>query len=266
MRYLPLFFSLFLSFNQATAQNLLKPKWKFTTGDEVAWASQEFDDRKWEELLSGEMWEQQGYSTYDGYGWYRQTVFIPKKLEANARNRGGLALNLGKIDDADVTYWNGEVLDGMGGMPPDYHTAYDEERAYFIPMEKIRFGEKNLVAVRVYDAGGGGGLHRGTVSLHVPGMDELLVMKLRGIPANHTFLNSQPVALKLELSNKLDEAVAGHIKWAVTTDFGKPVHSSSDEIRVGEGKTAIAVCKLEDLAAGFYQASVILKVPPIINL
>ncbi|TFH23687.1 MAG: glycoside hydrolase, partial [Bacteroidia bacterium] len=123
-------------FGIATAiygQNLLKHEWKFNTGDDLAWAQSSFDDSQWRIMEAGSTWENQGLGTYDGFGWYRQQVMVPESLQKEALNNGGLVLYLGRIDDCDVSYWNGEVIGQTGKMPPGYVTGYGEDRAYPIP-------------------------------------------------------------------------------------------------------------------------------------
>ncbi|NMC87655.1 MAG: hypothetical protein GYA69_04400, partial [Candidatus Moranbacteria bacterium] len=47
----------------------------------------------------------------------------------------------------------------MGSFPPNYITAWDLIRRYKVPHEIIRFGEKNTIAVRVFDGIMGGGIY-----------------------------------------------------------------------------------------------------------
>ena len=91
-------------YHHAGAQNLLKPEWKFKTGDESAWADPGYDDSHWKEIQAGNDWENQGYGNYDGFAWYRQTVFIDERLKEGAEETGGFVLYLGRIDDSDITY------------------------------------------------------------------------------------------------------------------------------------------------------------------
>jgi len=115
-----LFFILIVAILATTlieAQNLLQFEWKFKTGDDPAWASPDFDDSGWETLEAGADWELQGYDSYDGYAWYRQKVIIPSSLREEAEEMGGLVLKLGRIDDADVTFLNGQLLGQTGEMP-----------------------------------------------------------------------------------------------------------------------------------------------------
>ena len=153
------------------AQNLLKFEWKFQTGDNTEWANSNFNDSKWPSIIAGTNWESQGFSNYDGFAWYRQTIVIPSKLKKAAQENGGLILNLGTIDDADYTYWNGERIGKNGELPPNYLGAYDKLREYSIPTDKIQWDKPNVIAVRVFDAGGGNWHHRQSGGLPYSGPD-----------------------------------------------------------------------------------------------
>lgn len=251
--------ALFLMAFAAPAQNLLKSEWKFKTGDDASWATSKTDDASWPAILSGKMWEQQGYDSYDGFAWYRQSVVVPGNLEAEARKNGGLILHLGKIDDSDYFYWNGELLGQNGSLPPNYRTAYDADRVYKIPFEKIAFGKENLLAIRVYDGGGGGGLYRGDVSLRVPGMEDLLSISLVDIPANHIFLGDGPVALNLKLVNNYSENLSGRLKVTIRSDFGEPVTTSEEAVSARKNTSKTVQASLGKLPPGFYQATVLFE-------
>lgn len=55
--------------------------WRFHTGDNLQWASPNFDDSRWPLLRSDESWAKQGYKGYNGYAWYRFTVQLPAGLD-----------------------------------------------------------------------------------------------------------------------------------------------------------------------------------------
>ena len=65
------------------AQDISKG-WRFTTGDDVMWAQPEFDDSSWKPIDVGKPWEKSGYTDYDGYGWYRLRVRMPKAKSESA--------------------------------------------------------------------------------------------------------------------------------------------------------------------------------------
>ena len=80
----------------------------------------------------------------DGIFWFQRTFDVPADLAGN-----DLVLDLGSIDDEDVTYLNGkEVARGWG---------YDQHRKYIVKGSDVKPG-KNLISIRVTDTGGGGGI------------------------------------------------------------------------------------------------------------
>ncbi len=139
----------------------LRGRWKFAIGDDPAWAKPDFDDEQWDEIQVPAFWEDQGYPGYDGWAWYRTRFVLASKLRNDA-----LYLNLGNIDDIDEVYVNGRFVGFSGKPPPDYESAYDVPRLYYLPNEYLRFGDENTIAVRVYDAEMGGGILRGEIGLY----------------------------------------------------------------------------------------------------
>jgi Glycosyl hydrolases family 2, sugar binding domain len=134
----------------------LRGGWRFEIGDDPRWAEPSFNDAGWVTLRVPGQWEEQGFPGYDGYAWYRKSVNIPKEWLQKQ-----LYLDLGVIDDVDEVYVNGQFMGFRGQFPPDYRTAYNEFRFYYLPAYCLRPGESNVIAVRVYDSELGGGIVRG---------------------------------------------------------------------------------------------------------
>ncbi len=113
------------------------------------------------------MWEQAkvGMDAFDGAVLFRKEVTIP-----NAFLNQELTLELGAIDDMDETYFNGVKVGGMMGIG-----HWNTKRVYTIPKE-LTSKNKNLLAIRVVDNGGGGGFGgtKGSMSLYVKGQNESL--------------------------------------------------------------------------------------------
>lgn len=124
---------------------------RFSFGDDMAWASPAFNDAAWARQPLGK-----GFTKDSSYCWYRIKVIIPSALRSV--NGKGLKLNLGKIDDADQTFFNGKQIGAMGSFPPAYTTQWDKPRVYIIPANEIKWDKENLVAVRVYNLTGGMGM------------------------------------------------------------------------------------------------------------
>ncbi len=137
--------------------------WLFRTGDDPAWAEEDVDKEGWTTVTVPGNWEPQGFPDYDGYGWYRKEFFLP--LQDQPRPH---VLLLGKIDDLDVTYVNGLEVGHTGSVERGTvgGDEWQKKREYDIPVQALRFGDYNVIAVRVYDAMGGGGLHEGPHALY----------------------------------------------------------------------------------------------------
>ncbi len=135
--------------------------WRFAVGDDPARAGADFDDADWAKIDVPTTWQAEGYRDYNGFAWYRRTFKMPRGYESQ-----NLILSLGRIDDADEVFVNGQRVGGLGQFPPAYHSAYDERRLYPVPAALLRPGKTNVVAVRVYDGGGVGGIVRGRIGLY----------------------------------------------------------------------------------------------------
>ena len=138
----------------------LRGDWKFSIGDREEWSSPDYDDSDWEEIYVPQRWEREGFNGYDGYAWYR-TTFDGKGLKKDYLH----VLKLGYIDDVDEVFVNGVKIGFSGGFYPNYYTAFNAERQYLIPQEVLNYDGENLIAVRVYDQGGEGGIYSGDVGI-----------------------------------------------------------------------------------------------------
>jgi sialate O-acetylesterase len=139
----------------------LSGKWRFSVGDDPAWAQPDFDDSAWTKIDAPDEWEDEGYRGYNGHAWYRKTFDLE---EGDAAGRK-LFVSLGQIDDVDQVFVNGRLIGASGQFPPHYVSAHNANRVYPIPSDCLRPGEKNLIAVRVYDGGGPGGMFDGTLAV-----------------------------------------------------------------------------------------------------
>jgi beta-galactosidase len=134
---------------------IVKGEWKFSKGDNLLWKNPELDDHAWQMVTLPANWEVHSNYTQDNvYGWYRRELTIPADIQGQ-----DIFINVGKIDDADETYFNGVKVGGMGSFPLNYTTAWDILRYYKVPHEIIHYGGKNIIAVRVFDGIMGGGIY-----------------------------------------------------------------------------------------------------------
>ena len=125
-----------------------------------SWKDMTFDDSHWPHMKLPGLWEQQGMGLeeLDGVVWFRKT-FIVKDEDAGLP----AVLELGKIDDSDDSYVNGTLVGGLKNQ-------YNEPRAYHVPAGVLKAG-RNVIAVRVEDTGGGGGIYgdAGDMKLNIGG-------------------------------------------------------------------------------------------------
>jgi sialate O-acetylesterase len=112
------------------------------------WAVPSLDETKWAPIKLGTAWESAGIpelASFDGVAWYRVAFDAPAEWAGK-----DVSLSLGPIDDNDTTFFNGvEIGSTVGWTRP---------RAYAIPGSLVVAG-RNVVAVRVLDTGGGGGIY-----------------------------------------------------------------------------------------------------------
>ena len=155
----------------------LEGRWKFSIGDSRKWADPSYNDKDWEIVEVPSSWEDEGFNGYNGFAWYRKSFAGTLFTNKNST----YYLMLGYIDDVDEVYLNGNKIGSSGSFPPNYHTAYDARRNYYIPKEYINFQGPNVIAVRVYDAEIEGGIVSGDVGVYVNEGDENLVINLRGM-------------------------------------------------------------------------------------
>ncbi len=111
----------------------------------------DFDDSKWPVMNQPLGWEQQALGELDGVVWLRKTIDLTTE-----QSRADAMLSLTKIDDDDITYVNNVKVGSTN--------QWDALRKYKIPAGVLRPG-KNVIAVRVTDNGGGGGIYGNAADL-----------------------------------------------------------------------------------------------------
>ncbi|NLH17383.1 MAG: 9-O-acetylesterase, partial [Phycisphaerae bacterium] len=112
------------------------------------WAGAEVDAAKWETMELPKAWEQAGLEI-DGLVWFRKQIDLPQDWAGK-----DLTLELTPIDDYDIAYFNGQKIGQMG---LDTNNSWQTPRVYSIPGSLVKAGQ-NIIAVRVFDTGGGGGI------------------------------------------------------------------------------------------------------------
>lgn len=123
--------------------------------DDLKYSLPEQTDSSWGTMNLPCLWENAGLPSFDGIVWFRKEFELPKNLYPE-----GFELNLGPIDDMDVVYINGIKI---GGIEED--GFWSKDRVYSIPESTLKEG-KNIVAVRVIDTRGGGGIYGKNISIN----------------------------------------------------------------------------------------------------
>jgi len=137
----------------------VKGDWQFkpdkeNIGLKEGWDKPGLDDSSWKAIKVPMSWEKQGYD-YDGVAWYRHKFTVP----ADWRGKE-IVIMLPCADDTDDTFINGTRIGGLNKAPL-------VRRAYKIPGNIINLVGENLIAIRVEDHTGSGGLTEGRAELVV---------------------------------------------------------------------------------------------------
>jgi sialate O-acetylesterase len=114
------------------------------SADGRSWSHPALDTDAWQSMTVPALWEDAGEADLNGVVWFRKTFDLPAgaaKAEAE--------LQLGMVDDIDTTWVNGVKVGATVG--------YNVPRRYPVPRGVLKPG-RNVVAVRVLDTGGGGGI------------------------------------------------------------------------------------------------------------
>lgn len=115
------------------------------------WFKPELEDKEWESIKVPEEWGNHFKEAYDGWGWYRIHFQLSKEEKGKT-----ILLDLGEIDDRDWTYVNGVFVGSEDGW--QRYRRYQlkpGDSAY----ATLNFGGDNVIAIQVFDGGGGGGLY-----------------------------------------------------------------------------------------------------------
>ncbi len=113
--------------------------------DVTAFKDIDFDDARWPLMNIPQLWEEQTLGDIDAVVWLRRTITLTADdVKENA------TIELSKIDDDDITYINGLKVGSTN--------RWDTKRKYAISANTLKEG-RNVIAVRVVDNGGGGGIY-----------------------------------------------------------------------------------------------------------
>ncbi|MCY7420636.1 MAG: beta galactosidase jelly roll domain-containing protein [Chitinophagaceae bacterium] len=143
------------SFKEITAAfEKIKPEWQTRyylkgQGIEQKWYLPETNVSDWKTMEIPGWWEDKGMADFDGAVWFRKTFDLPQNFKGAA-----LPLALNQIDDYDIVWVNGQkVGEGYGNQ---------NWRNYSVPANVLKPTD-NVIVVRVFDAGGKGGMYSNAI-------------------------------------------------------------------------------------------------------
>lgn len=180
--------------HQAAYDKELAAWWEELAKSEPAgasWRAETFDDSSWMTMSPPKAWSQDPQlATFLGSALFRSTFDAPASWVGKE-----LRLNLGAIDDQDVTYVNGVRVGSMN--------VWNDNRSYVIPAGIVHEG-KNVIAVHMLNPYGDGGFNPGAGAIpkpediHIALGDEkiglktwrfktgILTSKMKPLPVNNT--------------------------------------------------------------------------------
>ncbi|MBB6109891.1 Putative Ig domain-containing protein [Mucilaginibacter lappiensis] len=224
MRKLLLLILLAAGFLSVRAQDVSLTKgWKLAIGDSAQWASPTYNDQHWQAVNVAQSWEQEGHPGYDGFGWYRIHVVIPSSLKQNAFLKDSLRINLGSVDDNDEVYLNGKLIGRFGGKTGDIKTgSFYGPRTYTIAANNpaILWDKENVLAVRIFDTGGDGGIYGTNFSIGMADVMDHVTVNTEA-DFNYGERNSLSKSIKLITTNHYD--YKGKLAFKVTDPETKAV-------------------------------------------
>lgn len=230
-------------------------QWAFATGDDTLWAQPSFDDAAWARISVTKTWEEQGFPGYDGFGWYRQTIDIPVSYSQPVADNGGLVISYANADDADELWFNGTLIGSTGSLPPDYVSKYGVKRRYVVPAELVKPGEKNLVAIRVYDGGNGGGVVSEALTIHPMSEVYQLPLTVRIADEDWVFVGAPKATIGLATENQLGKNVRITVGLKMTTDDYQPVSETSKVLKIKHDQSGLVLFDIDLPAPGFYRCT-----------
>ena len=156
--------AIFETYKKLVLDNLRKVQgFEVTMDNENQFKNPNFDDKNWPEIKLPSLWENQQIGNIDGIVWMRKTIV----LTAEQAQKEAI-LHLSKVDDEDQTYVN--------GIEVGTNTIWDKQRIYKIPTGVLKAG-KNLIAVRITDYSGGGGIYGDSTDLKIDFKDSNLPLE-----------------------------------------------------------------------------------------
>jgi len=221
------------------AQRIELPVAKFITGDDKTYSYPVTDDSKWLEIQANMVWDAQGFGKYDGSAWYRFHVVLPPSIKTNSFWKDSLRIFLAKIDDVCEVYFNGTKIGRSGSFPEDpqgYVTTWNKKQEYHIAANSpfVNWGGENILAVRVYDGGGAGGIFGGMPYVSMLDLIDGLEIKNQ-CPVE--YLSNGKAKKEISLVNNFNQRITGTLHYAVIDMENEQTEKHSVPVNISPNKT-----------------------------
>lgn len=186
-----------------------------TATETRTWATPDLNTSQWKAMNVPSDWEWRGLPTLDGVVWFRREVILPETGPLK-----NMTLHIGSVDDDDSTFVNGQLVGSTKGLRP---------RAYALPDGLLKPG-RNVIAVRVTDNGGQGGLVGQPEQLRLSGDNLDLPLagswQYRVAEVNRSSYNPGPNTYATQLFNAMlnplvPYAIAGAIWYQGESNAGR---------------------------------------------
>jgi len=157
--------------------------WEITADEELNGDGPTDDADQWENVVAPGHWDVQGWRDFDGNAWYRKHFTLAPIDQSTA-----MELSLGRIDDRDEVYLNGELI-GKTWRDTKDQKQWNELRRYEFSSALLREGEDaNELLVKVGDVRMSGGIHAGPLGIMTKEMaDRYWEIRHAKKPALQTF-------------------------------------------------------------------------------
>ena len=139
-------------YNQLEITNLSNrpadKRWQGLKLGNTKYSQPSFSTQNWNKMELPVSWTQTEIGTFDGVVWFRKKITIPEEWDNK-----DLIIELGPIEDMDITYFNGKEIGSH-----ETTGYWQKPRKYEINSEIVKSGQ-NTIAVCVMDDPGGGGIY-----------------------------------------------------------------------------------------------------------
>lgn len=212
------------------AQEIVMEEGLLHKGDNPAWKEAAIDESDWITVSTSRHWTLQGVGGEYDYGWYRLKAVFPESMRRSAPYRDAIVITmLGGVDDSEETFLNGTLVGKTGSMPEDqtgFLSAWNWPRRYLVPADLVRWGEENLIAIRVFNGTDAGGIHGDAVRISMAGLEDLLGMTIRerdkAVDISFSPMTSAKGTVRMEVTDAATSSVSSVMTGKIKLKKGRP--------------------------------------------